>query len=394
LPPLAAVAIPHERAISYATWQVIIGDVRCSCALAKASTSANNEARRCDNTRWLTEPAKVRLVVGVSKLHRTCRDVVSDFWHLARVLTEKCETDVVASPMHDVTVMRKQRRHGGQYGDYEVVAPLASGGMGGVYLATHVTTGDYVALKVLDPQFANNGDVVARLYSERAISARATHPGLVAIHATGRSPDGTPYLVMEYLEGRELAHVIGSDTLTVDDIIGFGAQIAAALAALHAAGIVHCDVKPENIFVLAEKAWGMPQVKVIDFGVSRVVDEPLPEDSAIAGTPAYMSPEQWRGKPQTASDVYSLGCVLYELLTGEPPFDGSLPEIMVAHLEKRPARPSWLRAGVPIELERLVLRALAKAPAMRPTMEELATELGDLVELLQCSQTMPMALAV
>jgi serine/threonine protein kinase len=266
--------------------------------------------------------------------------------------------------------------------------------MGGVYLATHVTTGDYVALKVLDPQFASHPDVVERLYSEQAISAKATHPGLVSIHATGKSADGTPYLVMEYLEGRELAASFSDDTLTVDDIIGLGAQIAAALAALHAAGIVHCDVKPENIFVLAEKAWGMPQVKVIDFGVSRSVSDPPLDESAIAGTPAYMSPEQWKGNPTTASDVYSLGCVLYELLTGEPPFDGSLPEIMVAHLEKRPSRPSWLRAGIPIELERLILRSLAKAPELRPTMLELATELGDLVELLQCSQTMPMSIAV
>jgi serine/threonine protein kinase len=266
--------------------------------------------------------------------------------------------------------------------------------MGGVYLATHVTTGDYVALKVLDPQFANHSDVVARLFSERAISVLATHPGLVAIHASGRSSDGSPYLVMEYLEGRELASMLRDASLTIDEIIGLGAQIAAALAALHDADIVHCDVKPENIFVLLEKAWGIPQIKVIDFGVSRYVTDPPADETAIAGTPVYMSPEHWKGKPAPASDVYSLGCVLYELLTGEPPFDGSLPEIMLAHLEKRPARPSWLRAGIPIELERLVLRALAKYPTLRPTMSELATELGDLLDLLLCSDTMPMACAV
>jgi serine/threonine protein kinase len=107
-----------------------------------------------------------------------------------------------------------------------------------------------------------------------------------------------------------------------------------------------------------------------------------------------MAPEQWRGKPEAASDVYSLGCVLYELITGEVPFDGSLPELMIAHMNKRPARPTWLRAGLPVDAERLILRALAKDPAMRPSMLELARDLGDLVEAEGCSETRPMAMAI
>jgi serine/threonine-protein kinase len=282
-----------------------------------------------------------------------------------------------------------------RYGDYQVVTPLASGGMGGVYLATHVTTGEEVALKVLDPVFADHGEVIARLYSECAIAMRATHPGLVAIHAASKTTDGVPYLVMEYLDGRTLAQLHGDGPMDIAELTGLAAQIASALSALHEAGIVHCDVKPENIVVLADRAWGtLPQVKVIDFGVSRMIDEAPPEETLISGTPAYMAPEQWKGRPETASDVYSLGCVLYELLTGEAPFEGSLPEIMTAHLEKRPARPSWLRTGISVELERLVMRALAKDPTMRPTMMELALELGDLVEVMQCDHTMPMALAV
>jgi serine/threonine-protein kinase len=282
-----------------------------------------------------------------------------------------------------------------RYGEYQVVSPLASGGMGGVYLATHVTTGQQVALKVLDPFFADHGEVIARLYSECAIAMRATHPGLVAIHAANKSSDGIPYLVMEYLDGRTLAQLLGDGPMDICELVGLGAQIAAALSALHEAGIVHCDVKPENVVVLADRAWGtLPQVKVIDFGVSRMIDEPPPEETLISGTPAYMAPEQWKGRPQTASDVYSLGCVLYELLTGEAPFDGSLPEIMTAHLDRRPARPSWLRSGISVELERLIMRALAKDPSMRPSMMEVALELGDLVEVMLADHTMPMAIAV
>ena len=290
---------------------------------------------------------------------------------------------------------RQQPSASGRFGEYELIAPLATGGMGGVYLASHVMTGERVALKVLDPLFANHAEVVSRLYSERTISVRATHPGLVHIRAAARTADGVPYLVMEYLAGRTLAAIVDDDALDIATIVGLAAQIAAALAALHEAGIIHCDVKPENLFVLDDRAWGtLPQVKVIDFGVSRRVDEPKTEETSIAGTPAYMAPEQWRGEPQTASDVYALGCVLYQLVTGEPPFDGSLPQLMLAHIEQRPARPTWLRSGLPVDLERVILRALGKEPALRPTMRELADELGDLADTMSLTVTMPMAMAV
>jgi eukaryotic-like serine/threonine-protein kinase len=289
----------------------------------------------------------------------------------------------------------ERKQHGARFGEYELIAPLATGGMGGVYLASHTATGERVALKVLDPLFANHAEVVSRLYSERTISVRATHPGLVQIRDAARTSDGVPYLVMEYLDGRTLASIVDHADIDITTIIGLGAQIAAALGALHEAGVIHCDVKPENLFVLSARAWGtLPLVKVIDFGVSRRVDEPVVDDASIAGTPAYMAPEQWKGKPVTASDVYALGCVLYELVTGETPFDGSLPQLMLAHLEQRPARPTWLRAGLPVELERVIMRSLGKDPALRPTMRELADELGDLADAMTLSVTMPMAMAV
>ncbi len=251
--------------------------------------------------------------------------------------------------------------------------PLARGGMGGVYLAAHESTGERVALKVLDAQFANHPEVVARLFAERDLASRAKHPALVDIRAARRSADDVPYLVMEYLAGETLGTIAERKQLELPAIVAICAQVASALAALHDAGVMHCDVKHDNVFVLDPQD-GKPRVKLIDFGVSRLVGETPDDDPAIAGTPWCMAPEQWRGRPSTASDVYALGCLLYDLITGLPPFDGSLPELMLKHLEQRPARPSWL-AKLPSDLERLILRALAKDPEHRQTMAELARDL-------------------
>jgi serine/threonine protein kinase len=283
----------------------------------------------------------------------------------------------VGEDVEVIELPRPERRRGTRFGEYEIVTPLATGGMGGVYLAIEVATGRHVALKVLDPSLVKYPEVVARLDAEADIAQRANHPNVVRIHAARRSADGVPYLVMEYLDGDSLANVIDVDGLDIASITAVGAQVAAALAALHAAGVIHCDVKPDNVLVLRDGDG--PRVKLLDFGVSRLVDEPRGEVQ-IAGTPWCMAPEQWRGLPVPASDVYALGCLLFNLLTGDMPFDGSLPELMLAHLEQRPARPSWLRAGVPAALDRLVLRALAKEVALRPSMDEVAHELAALAD--------------
>jgi serine/threonine-protein kinase len=280
---------------------------------------------------------------------------------------------ILPLPMPTAVTRRTQRS---RFGELEVVQPLATGGMGGVYLAAHVTTGERFALKVLDGALAKHPEVVARLHAEHAIAQRSSHPGLVRIHAArgGGTTGDAPYLVMEYLDGDCLTDLAGDGGMPLPQIYEIGAQIAAALAALHDAGVVHCDVKPDNVLVLRDG-----RVKVLDFGVSRLVDE-VSADSSIAGTPWCMAPEQWNAAPEPASDVYALGCLLFDLVTGDAPFAGSLPELMFAHQEMRPARPSWLRTGVPAALDRLILRALAKAAADRPTMEEMALALAELAD--------------
>ena len=268
---------------------------------------------------------------------------------------------------------------GSRFGDYDILAPLARGGMGGVYLAVHAWTHERVALKVLDLQYAGHPEIAPRLQAEHALASRTRHPGVVDIRGASWTDDGVPYLVMEYLAGETLGAIADRGPLELASIIAICAQAAAALAALHEAGVIHCDVKHDNLFVLDEHVNGWPRVKVIDFGVSRLVDEPPRDDPSVAGTPWCIAPEQWRGTPCPASDVYALGCVLYDLTTGHPPFDGSLPELMTAHLERRPSRPSWVRP-MPIALERLILRSLAKRPADRPSMHEVAVALGALAD--------------
>jgi len=261
-------------------------------------------------------------------------------------------------------------------GNYQVIAPIARGGTSGVYLAEHQLTGERVALKVIDPFYADHRDVVDRMLAERDISARVAHPNLMSIHAADRTAGGVPYLVMEFLDGENLGALFERGHLEAAAIIAIGAQVAAALAALHAVGVVHCDVKPDNILLLYQD--DSLCVKVIDYGVARLLDEPHTRDGTIAGTPSYMPPEQWHGEPTPKSDVYALACMLYELLVGDQPFHGTLPQLMVAHHDKLPDRVAAHRRDVPEALDRLIARSLAKDPDFRPTMADVAEVLADL----------------
>lgn len=273
-------------------------------------------------------------------------------------------------------VPRRKRRTGStslHFGNYRILGLISRGGTCGVYLAACVTTGRRVALKILDPHWGRHDDIVERMFAEQRIASSVSHPGLLQISEALRAPDGTPYLVMELLDGENLGELVERGLMTIGAIVAIGAQVATAVGALHDADIVHCDIKPDNVFLLYERGLeGWPRVKVIDYGVSCHVGDVTHD--AIAGTPSCMGPEQWRGAPTPKSDVYSLGCLLYWIATGAPPFAGPLPQLMLSHSNLLPVRPADKRA-IPTELERIIMRALAKDPAMRPTMREMAKDL-------------------
>lgn len=264
-------------------------------------------------------------------------------------------------------------------GNYVMMAMLAKGGTASVYLAEHMPTGKRVALKLLDPMFATRPEIVEKFFAEHTISRAVRHPGLLDIHVSDISATGVPYIVMELLDGENLGALAERGQVAMDAILAIGTQIASAVASMHRNGYIHCDIKPDNVFVLYEQTKdGWPMVKVIDYGVSRKTTDAANDDGTIAGTPMYMPPEQWNGAPQTKSDVYALGCLLYELCTGDQPFHGTLPQLMLLHTEQLPLRPSTYRSEISATLEGLLMRMLSKDPAMRPTMDEVEYTLSRL----------------
>ena len=259
-------------------------------------------------------------------------------------------------------------------GRYKIIKKLGTGGMATVYLAEDQELGRRIAIKILNAKHASDKQFVERFRREASSAAGLSHPNIVQIYDRGNA-EGTYYIAMEVIEGLSLKELIierGPSPIPV--AVNYARQILAALRFAHRNGVVHRDIKPHNVLVDEEG-----RVKVTDFGIARAGASEMTEVGSIIGTAQYLSPEQARGAPVDArSDLYSLGVLLYELLTSEAPFNGDTPvEIAMKHLSAVPEPPSAKRSEVSPELDSVVLRALAKNPEDRyQSAEEMEADLS------------------
>jgi len=264
---------------------------------------------------------------------------------------------------------------GRELGRYRILAPIGRGGMGTVYHAVQQPIGRPVALKVIQRSLARDQETSARFLREARIAASLSNPHTVTIHDFGQADDGTLYLAMELLEGEDLSQRISRDgSLSIREACEIAAAVGRSLSEAHRKGIVHRDIKPENVF-LATTDEGSSSVKVLDYGLARISNPAagatrLTRAGVLFGTPQYMSPEQVRGREVDArSDMYSLGVVLFEMLTGVAPFRGAdAVAIMAAHAQTPPPDPArtGTRPSLPSELRALLTSLLSKDPGPRP----------------------------
>jgi len=259
--------------------------------------------------------------------------------------------------------------------------------MGTVWLAEHAMLGRRAAIKLLHPMFTARPDIVTRFFNEARAATAISDPGIVQIFDFGHHVDGTAYIAMEMLEGEPLDKRLGRlGRLPIADALRVMRQVASTLGVAHQRGIVHRDLKPENIFLVRDpEVIGGERAKVLDFGIAKLTGDQnvKTSTSAVMGTPAYMSPEQCRGAGQVdqRSDVYALGCMMFALISGAPPFDvEGAGEIIAMHLrEPAPALSSRVY-GIPPELEAIVQHCLAKDPAYRyASGTELAAAIGGML---------------
>ncbi len=286
---------------------------------------------------------------------------------------------------------------------YKIIKKLGAGGMGAVYLAEHVMIERRVAIKILSQDFASKPDLVQRFIQEARAAARIGHENIVEVHDFGETASGSVFFTMEFLEGHDLAHVIQeSGSLPIPRIRHILGQLCRALAAAHAKGIVHRDLKPENIY-LVEKEGKSDFVKILDFGIAKMTTmeagnakpgggagsgNRLTQSGMIFGTAEYMSPEQARGEtPDHRVDIYALGCILYEMLTGKVPFHAeTYMGTLTKHMFEAAEPPSRRNRTIPADIEAICLRAMEKDRTRRfQSMTEFAQAIDGEIAVAQAA---------
>jgi serine/threonine protein kinase/tetratricopeptide (TPR) repeat protein len=269
---------------------------------------------------------------------------------------------------------------GVRIGKYEIGRKLGQGGFGILYAARDTDLGRDIAIKFLRPEHALRPQIVQRFLQEARATARISHPGIVTVYDSGEvsgtntRADGTVYIAMELLAGNTLAHRLKhSGTMPYRMALGYARQLATALGAAHAAGIVHRDLKPQNVFLVRDPAvLGGERLKVLDFGIAKLVDEMgsaiNTQSMLMLGTPMYMSPEQCKSSARVdaRSDIYSLGCILFEMVCGKAPFEGDSGELIAKHQLVAPPSAREVNPALPIVLDQLITSMLAKNPDDRP----------------------------
>lgn len=274
---------------------------------------------------------------------------------------------------------------GSVVGPYRIVRLLGEGGMGAVYEAINDAIERRVAIKVLRPDYAKKPELVARFFLEARASNRIGHPSIVQVYEQGHLPDGTAYIVMEYLEGKTLSQRLKECGGQLPDQAAsqIAWQVATALAAAHAKNIVHRDMNPSNLMLIPDPFGpGGERVKVLDFGIAKLLAdsrEGMPASQLVVGTPTYMSPEQYHGEDcvDDKTDVYSVGAILFEMLAGRPPFVSEGADALVGmHLFQAPPPLAELVPEAPPELVAFTERLLSKDKTQRPSMQEAALQLA------------------
>jgi serine/threonine-protein kinase len=255
-------------------------------------------------------------------------------------------------------------------GSYRLHERIGQGGMGVVYRGEQCALGRTVAIKLLHPELAAIPELVRRFHLEARAASRLSHRGSVAVFDYGVTGDGTPFLVMEYVPGQTLGRLMRERwPVGMASVAELGVQILAALADAHDNGVVHGDIKSDNVLVTTHRD-GADHAKLVDYGLARLIDDAATStDDGVCGTPEYMAPEVASGDPATAvSDLYSVGALLYELLTGLPPFVARTPQDVLQKQVSEPVIPPSERRpdrDIPMALEAVVMRALAKDPIQR-----------------------------